>query len=201
MKLLKTLSMALAAVLVAGAAAAATVHCPGTTSAGRVFTLDTSTASTCLGFGGGNISGNPGGADPDPIFGLMPGLTLIDKSDDGTSGAGPASLSATSGSLTSGLTGAFSFILPAAPAGFTWTNIVIAFKSGFGGITPTWAAFLLPGGVTSGTWTISGAKQGLSHVNLYGELVPAAVPLPAAGLLLAGAIGGLAMARRRRKAA
>jgi hypothetical protein len=43
-----------------------------------------------------------------------------------------------------------------------------------------------------------GKGQGISHVSLYGVLAPAAVPVPAAGLMLMGALGALSLARRRK---
>jgi hypothetical protein len=147
--------------------------CPGTTStADREFTITTDPGTAvCLAYDAGNINGNN-----DAINQL--GYVTIDKSDDGTSGIAPDALSST-GSLTSGLSGDFSFT---APAGYT--NFVIAFKSGQGQLDPDWAAFILPNGVTSGDWSISG-NQALSHVNLYAQVVPvpAAVWLFGTGLL------------------
>jgi len=116
------------------------------------------------------------------------GYVLLDKSDDSTSGLLPTALS---GGLTGGLSGTFSFSAP----GFT--DIVIAFKSGFAQIGPTWAAFLLPAGVTSGSWAISG-RQALSHVNLYGIPDVTRIALPAGLWLMLGAVGCLGTARRRR---
>ncbi|WP_181366366.1 VPLPA-CTERM sorting domain-containing protein [Albidovulum aquaemixtae] len=190
-------------VSMAGAAGAATVKtfCPGAASATtRQFSVTTiAPGATCVATGLGNISGNANGARPDPIFGVLgAGYQLIDKSD-----SGPAVLNVSGVSGTSGL---WSFILPAAPAGMIWTNLVLAFKSGQGGggskpkVTgPDWAAFLLPSGASSGLWSISG-QQSLSHANLYGQLAPAAVPLPAAGVLMVGALGAFAAVRRRRRA-
>jgi hypothetical protein len=116
------------------------------------------------------------------------------------------------GSLVSGLSGDFSFV---APAGYY--NFVIAFKSGQGVLDPDWAAFILPAGVTSGNWSISGA-QALSHVNLYGQVCPTSgcpdpgpgpgpgqTPIPGAaflmGSVLAGGAGFGAWRRRRRAVA
>lgn len=198
----QTSALALALGLgLSGAVQAAPVNCPGTASySDREFTLDTSPNATCFAYGTGNVNGNP---LQDPLYALLQGAfgaghVLIDKSDDGASGLLPTALSATSGSLVSGLSGGFSFVLPAAAPGYVWTNIVLALKSGEGRLDPDWAAFLLPSGVTSGTWAIAG-KQALSHVNLYAQMVPAPVPLPAAGGLLAlGLMGMTALSRRRR---
>lgn len=189
--------------LTAGGAGAATVNCPGTEDEDiddREFSLTTDPGSTCFAFGIGNISGNAGGGDLDPLYALFStsfgaGHLLIDKSDDGTSGLKPDALI---GALTSGLGGSWSFLLPDAGAGFAWTNVILAFKSGNGQLNPDWAAFLVPDGVTSGDWAISD-KQALSHANLYAQKVPASIPLPAAGILLVGALGGLAALRRRRR--
>lgn len=165
-----------------GSALAAT--CPPSPSGSeRVFTLISTPDSSCLAYGAGNLNGNS-----DAINAL--GYVTLDKSDDLTTGALPQSLTFTP--PTSGLGGTFSI----AAAGYT--SFVVALKSGEGQLDPDWAAFLLPAGVLSGSWTISG-KQELSHAVLYG--IAATVPLPAALPLLAGGIGLLGALgwRRRRK--
>lgn len=198
----KTLLAAGALALAAGSASASTVSCPGTgaITTDREFTLTTDPGSTCFASGLGNINGNKTGGNADPLFGLLSGafgsgFVLIDKSD-GNEGIKTDALV---GELTSGLSGSWSFLLPSAGAGYVWKNVVLAFKSGEGNLDPDWAAFLLPDGVTSGSWGISG-EQALSHANLYAQRSPVPVPLPAAGFLLIGAIGGLAALRRRRSA-
>ena len=146
-----------AATLVLGAANSAqavVVFCPGTgTATDREFALDTAVAATCLASGTGNINGNG-----DALNSL--GYSTLDKSDDNTTGASQGALSITG---SGGLSGTFT-ILPAAAA---FGPLVIAFKSGEGQLDPDWAAFLLPAGVLSGSWSISG-QQSLSHANLYG---------------------------------
>ena len=196
----KTLAAAAVLVMAAGGASAATVSCPGTAATtDREFSVTTAPGSTCFATGVGNINGNP---NNDPLYPLLltafgAGHVLIDKSDDAKSGLKPNALV---GPLVSGLSGSWSFALPSAGAGFSWTNVILAFKSGRGQFDPDWAAFVIPNSVTSGTWAIS-QNQALSHVNLYAQRVPVPIPVPAAGLLLLGALGGLAALRRRRRAA
>lgn len=186
------------ALIAASSVNAATVTCTGVN---RSFTIDTSPVSTCFATDvpgntlGNNLSGNSGGANPDPIFGLFgPGLVLIDKTD---SAAGPNGAALT---VTGSLSGGWSIASLVAPAGSMFSQFILGFKSGGNFNSQTvWAAFSLPDGVTSGTWSMTG-KNGLSHANLYGVLVekPSEVPLPAAGLGLIAALGGLAALRRRR---
>jgi hypothetical protein len=165
-----------AATLVLGAANSAqalVVFCPGTASTGdREFAIDTTVAATCLASGIGNINGNG-----DAVNGL--GYTTLDKSDDNTSGTLDGALTITGGGTLSG-----TFSISAAAAAFG--PLVIAFKSGEGQLDPDWAAFLLPVGVLSGTWSISGA-QSLSHANLYGgedPPPPTQTPEPMSAVLL-----------------
>lgn len=69
------------------------------------------------------------------------------------------------------------------------------------------AVYLMSKLETSGTWNIfdlqgSFLKPGLSNVRLFGTTDLAPIPLPAAGFLMLGALGGLGLlSRRRRKAA
>ena len=167
-------------------ASAVTVSCPGTViTTDREFSLSTSSASTCLATGTGNINGNG-----DTINNL--GYVTIDKSDNTTLYVGVDGELTISG--TGGLSGSFSFTPVAG-----YSNYVLALKSGEGQIDPDWAAFLLPAGVTSGDWAITAGSQTLSHANLYAQI--SAIPLPA-GIWLLGTVvaGGLGFgARHRRK--
>lgn len=79
---------------------------------------------------------------------------------------------------------------------FMSSALYILFKIGSGN---TFNMFLVhnTGGNQLFAWSGTQAS-GLSHTNSFGEISP--VPLPAAGYLLMGAIGGLALLRRRKKA-
>jgi len=168
-------------------AASVTVYCPGSASTtDREFSVTTDPGTaTCILYGAGNLNGNN-----DPVNQLAPGYLTLDKSDDLLSGVLPGSLTATP--PTSGLSGTFSITAPG------YTDFIIAFKTGEGQIDPDWAAFRLPAGVTSGSWSISG-QQEMSHSILYGRLTP--VPLPAAAWLLLSGVAGLGALARRRRAA
>ena len=189
-----------AALLVSGAWSAAsastvTTNCPGTAStADREFTVTTlSPGASCIAWGPGNLNGNPNGGNPDPLFAILgPGFQLIDMT-----GSAPDILSLTGAGTSSGM---WSFVLPAAPAGKLWSDIVLALRSSVAQLDPDWAAFGLQNGVTSGSWTIAAGRQPLAQANLYGRLVdiPTAVPLPAGGLMLIAGLGALAAARRRK---
>jgi hypothetical protein len=185
--------MAVVAVIAVGTmtadAASIAVSCPGTASTtDRAVTVTTNTgAAACLVFGTGNIDGNN-----DPINHL--GYVTLDTSDDATTGALPGSLTVTP--LPSGRSGSFSISAPG------YTNWVVAFKSGEGTLDPDWAAFVLPAGGFSGSWSISGPQR-LSDVDLYGVLssvqLPLAVPLPSATSLLLSSIATMALIGKRRQ--
>jgi hypothetical protein len=171
-----------ALLLPSASAEAAWVSCPGTAATtDREFKINVSGA-TCLtdGFGTGNISGSG-----DAINNL--GWITLDKSDDTTTGALQGVLQITG---TGSTQGTFT-INPLAWA--TYSQIVLAFKSGQGQINPDWAAFVLPANTLSGSWRISG-QQSLSHANLYGNGTGQQPPIPEpATLALLGT--GLALSR------
>jgi hypothetical protein len=159
------------------------VFCPGTVvTTDREFSVTTNPGTAvCLASAPGNLNGN------NDVINQM-GYITLDKSDDLVTGALPGALTATP--PTSGLSGSFSISAPG------YGSLVLALKSGNGVLNPDWAAFLLPAGVTSGTWTISGAQQ-LSHFNLYGKVSP--VPLPAALPLFAAALAGTGLLGWRKR--
>jgi hypothetical protein len=169
------------------AAHAAIVNCPGTLiTTDREFSLTTSVAATCLAFAAGNINGNN-----DAVNQL--GYLTVDKTDNTTLYIGidgelqviPAS---------NGLSGTFN-INP--PVGYQ--NFVLVLKSGVADLNPDWAAFLLPAGVLSGSWTISG-QNAFSHANLYAVEGVAQTPLPGALWLMGSVLAGwFGFARLRQK--
>lgn len=86
-------------------------------------------------------------------------------------------------------------------------DVLLVFKDGRG---TTLVGYLLSTADLAGGWTSPftcppfGGDRGcnnpkdVSHISVYSNVV-AAIPLPAAGLLLLGALGGLGLVRRRRK--
>jgi hypothetical protein len=96
-----------------------------------------------------------------------------------------------------------SYDLTALFAGFEG-EIMLVFKGGLGQLT----AFLLDTTQLAGTWTAPFDCSGIfacsplpngpqvRHISIY--TTPAPIPLPASGLMLAGVIGAVGLARRRR---
>ena len=102
------------------------------------------------------------------------------------------------------LSGLWSILVP---QGYALVDAYLALKSGEGNGDPDWALFSLPDGILSGSWAIDdptcargcNGEQSLSHISLYGTLVPATVPLPAGAPLLLAGLGALALLRRKRR--
>lgn len=153
----------------------------------------TSGSASCLAYGYGNIGqGNP--LNDDFLDGGAP--SNYDASAWTTVNG---NLAPTSGAGTSG--GGYSF------AGVAGTDYALGVKDGS---DPTWAVFLLPTGVYSGSWSVTGGT--LSHLVLYsrpGTGTPGGgtssgqttVPEPASLILLGSGLSAAAVARRRRKQA
>lgn len=173
--------------------------CPDVT-ASRTFTLDPS--SGCYAYGDGNINGNPahdpilngatmGGNTFNLVTGpVLTGLIVLDKSD----AAGSVLDGALSGDVgpSGPKTGT---ITVSGTAGYT--SLVLGLKVGGGQDSPEWAAFFIDGDGSYDYTVTSRTGGGMSHVMLYGVATP--IPVPAAGFLLLGGLGGLAALRRRRK--
>jgi hypothetical protein len=164
---LRIASLVLGLVIASAASALAapvTVSCPGVIDppATRQFTLTTDPGTAlCFDWGTGNLSGNPGGGNPDPFLTAHPEFSTFDKSDDAITGLFEGAL--TIDNSTTG--GPWSIDR----TGMGNQALVIAFKiNDAQGIFPSWAAFLLPGGIDSADWTATG-RQGLSHAIVYGR--------------------------------
>lgn len=177
----------------AGAASATTCPTPGTLGVERFLNLVTDPGSTCI------DSGTNAAAD-DEFMLAHPEYAQIAKAESETPNALDGIVDATTGSLFSGTSGVIDFTPISG-----YSDFVILFKLGHPATSESWFAFLIPAaGFTGGTWNVVDEYgypwngQDLSHTTLYGV---SAVPIPAAGLLLIGALGGLVGLRRRRKAA
>jgi hypothetical protein len=202
---------AIAAAFAACSAQAATVTCSGdVTSSPRSFTLTIAgdIAPSCWDWDAGNIPTKTHGRNQD-IFEVASGPaphwdgklqvpTGFSRLDDSADADDPfEGMLVGSGDLRSGLSGTFSIDGSAA------AQYLLIFKTGVASRDPDWMAFLLPQGVLSGSWSISG-QHSLSHAQVWGDAddqsVPQ-VPIPAAAWLLgSGLMGLLAFARRRRSA-
>lgn len=161
-----------------GPANAATMSCTTTGPGNSAATLSLTDALNAACFNG-NDSNDIGSTFS--IFGLTNWI-LADKNDDVSSG--DQSITFNSGVVNGSTSGAWGLTSLGSAS-----SVIINLKAGNG-----WGSFLVD--TTSGTWASS---KDLSHASIYYQpLTP--VPLPAAGWLLLAGLGGLAAAKRRKKA-
>ena len=210
-------SFATAALLViaganVGHATTVTNVCPDEDGFSRTFTLTTNVGNSCYAWGDTNVIGNnsdgtlSGGGDftnfEDYLASLDPSRVLLSKIDGSSDGLYSELLNTESmNNLLGGTGGEFVLNLTESVlAAFNLASIdnaLLAFKTGSGTDTPSWAAFKLSElGEISGSWSVN-TKQDLSNISLWGT--PTVIPLPAAGWLLLAGLGSLALLRRRRK--
>lgn len=161
------------------AAGAATCTVAG--KSGASYTVDVAGATMCQ---TGNDTNQINASTS--MFGLT-GWMLADKNDDNTAGS---PLSFGTAPVNGTKSGEWSILNPAG-----YGNVFITLKAGNG-----FGAFLLDAAtLMAGTWSTT---KDLSHASIYyqgpaGAIDVAPVPVPAAGFLLAGALGTLALRRRK----
>lgn len=167
-------AIVIAAVSFGGAAQAVSKSCASSTT----FSLSDATSAQCF---SGNDTNTINSAFS--MFG-MTGWILADKNDDNSSGNQAISF------LTAPVNGAKSGAWGISGLA---DKVVVTLKAGNG-----FGAFLLEQPKLTGNWS---SGKDLSHASIYytGETSVSEVPLPAAGLLLLGALGGLGVAGRRRR--
>lgn len=169
-----------AALMAFGLAAASTggaAHAVGLTCASdTTYTLSDATAAAC--FTGNDTN------QIDSAFSLfgMTGWILAQKNDSST---GDQKITFTDAPVNGTKSGDWEISGHA-------DKTVITLKAGNG-----FGAFLLDQPGLSGLWSTG---KDLSHASIYYIGTPSEVPLPAAGLLLLGGLGGLGLAGRRRRA-
>lgn len=169
---------------------------------GSCSTANVTTSTDCDGEIGGNDQDSYGGGgitnvnDPDGdssdgmegIFGISTWSEIARIDAPGTS---DGILSMT---YTNGKSGGWSV---SSWAGIAQAMLVVKGSNGF-------IAYLMDLSSTSGTWNTvgllnnGGRQPDISHLTLYTTSGPAPIPLPAAGFLLLGALGGLAALRRKK---
>jgi hypothetical protein len=163
----------------AGTAGAATIPCTTSTAANGA-TLSVTHALDAACFTGNDTNLITSTFD---IFGLT-GWILADK--NGSSTDGDQSITFTSGVTNGTKLGSWEISSLGTAA-----SVMVNLKAGNG-----WGSFLV--GTTSGTWT---STKELSHASVYYRPgTPSPVPLPAAGWMLLAGLGGIAAAKRRKKA-
>jgi hypothetical protein len=169
--------------LAAGSAQALTLSCStGSTSSSATFTLNEATQAACISGQGSAGNDTPTINSAYSLFG-MTGWVLSQKNDGAEGDKVITFATAPVNGTKSGSWAVNSF------AGLA--NVVLTLKAGDG-----FAAFLLDTNFLSGKWW---STKNLSHASIYYNGTPSQVPLPAAGLLLAGALGGLGVFGAKRK--
>ena len=175
-------------------AIASPIACQDT--AKNYMTLDSTVANSCLDSGTGNINGS----DTD-FFANGTDWSFIEKSEGGS--ATPLfdlSYTAGVGDSTS-ITGQWSI-----DASFwdQYGSAALGFKFGTGNTPDEWFVLDLSDGATSGSWTFystlmnGNGKGGLSHTNLYAKEPITPVPEPGALALMAIAMAGIGIPRRKK---
>jgi hypothetical protein len=183
------------AMMTGQSASAGTTTCTGTTPATNdvVFSLTTSGANaTCLQTGSGLLDEGAAPGTLRTFAGVQYTLLDNDRDQGYYQSENDPPLTLFGGTLFPLTTDSFGILAP----GFASFVVLLQGSTGsfLGNALPDWAAFLLPAGITSGSY--SAGLYDITDVRLYGIAVPG--PIAGAGLPALMALGGFVWARRRK---